>query len=28
MGHQDRDKTLSLVKDHFVWYGMTSDVEA
>jgi hypothetical protein len=27
MGHQGRDKTLSLVKDRFVWYGMTRDVE-
>ena len=27
MGHQCRDKTLSLVKDRFVWYGMTRDVE-
>jgi hypothetical protein len=28
MGHQSHDKTLSLVKDRFVWYGMTRDVES
>ena len=27
MGHQGRDKTLSLVRDRFVWYGMNRDVE-
>jgi ABC-type uncharacterized transport system ATPase subunit len=27
MGHQCRDKALSLVKDRFVWYGMIRDVE-
>lgn len=27
MGHQGRDRTLSLVKDRFVWQGMTRDVE-
>ena len=27
MEHQGRDKTLSLVKDRFVWNGMTRDVE-
>ena len=28
MGHQSHDKTLSLVKDRLVWYGMTRDVES
>ena len=28
MGYQNRDKTLSLVKDRFVWYDMTRDVES
>ena len=27
MGHPGRDKTISLVRDRFYWYGMTSDVE-
>lgn len=26
-GHQGRDKTLSLISDSFVWYGMARDVE-
>ena len=27
MGHQGRDKTISLVKDRFIWQGMSRDVE-
>ena len=27
MGHQGRDKTLSLVRDRFIWYGMTRDID-
>ncbi len=27
MGHQGKEKTLSLVRDRFIWYGMTRDVE-
>ena len=27
MGHQGKDKTLSLIRDRFVWYGMTRDVD-
>ena len=27
MGHQGRDRTLSLAKDRFYWYGMTRDIE-
>ena len=27
VGHQGRDRTLSLVRDRFVWPGMASDVE-
>ena len=26
-GHQDRDKTLSLVRDRFYWPGMAADIE-
>lgn len=27
MGHQGRDRTISLLRDRFFWYGMTKDVE-
>lgn len=27
MGHQGRDRTLSLAKDRFYWYGMNRDIE-
>ena len=27
MGHQGRDKTTSLIRDRFYWYGMTKDIE-
>ena len=28
MGHPGRDKTTSLIRDRFFWYGMTADVES
>lgn len=27
MGHQGRDKTVSLVRDRFIWFGMNRDVD-
>ena len=27
MGHPGRERTSSLVKDHFAWYGMTRDID-
>lgn len=27
MGHQGRDRTTSLIKERFFWYGMTKDIE-
>ena len=27
MGHQGRDRTLTLLQDRFYWYGMTRDVD-